>query len=76
MFNLPNTNNSIIANNQTTTTFRYGTTQDTYIIFSIVFAVDAYQPDIVGINSLETINGIAVLAIYLCLLHQQLFLLN
>jgi hypothetical protein len=60
MFNLPNTNNSIIANNQTTTTFRYGTTQDTYIIFSIVFAVDAYQPDIVGINSLETINGIAV----------------
>jgi uncharacterized repeat protein (TIGR01451 family) len=57
MFNLPNTNNSIIANNQTATTFRYGTTQDTYIIFSIIFAVDAYQPDIVGVNSLETVNG-------------------
>jgi hypothetical protein len=62
MFNLPNTNNSIIANNQSATTFRYGTTQDTYIIFSIVFAVDAYQPDIVGVNSLETVNGVAASA--------------
>lgn len=57
MFDLPNTNNSIIANNQTSTTFRYGTTQDTYVIFSIVFAVDAYQPDIIGVNSIQTING-------------------
>lgn len=60
MFDLPNTNNSLIANNQTSTTFRYGTTQDTYIIFSIVFAVDAYQPDIVGVNTLETVNNVPV----------------
>lgn len=57
MFNIPNANNSIITNNQSSTTFRYGTTQDTYIIYSIVFAVDAYQPDIVGINTLETVNN-------------------
>lgn len=58
MFNIPNANNSIITNNQSSTTFRYGTTQDTYIIYSIVFAVDAYQPDIVGINTLETVNNV------------------
>ncbi|MCA1807528.1 MAG: DUF11 domain-containing protein, partial [Actinobacteria bacterium] len=45
MFNLPNTNNSLITNGQTSTTFRYGTTQDTYVIFCIVMSVDA-QPAI------------------------------
>lgn len=50
MFDLPNANNQIIANNQTRTKFRFGTTQDTYIIYNIVFAVDAYVPEIVGEN--------------------------
>jgi hypothetical protein len=59
-FSIPNTGNSVIANNQTSTTFRYGTTQDTYVIFSIVFGVDAYEPEIAGVNSLQTINGVAV----------------
>lgn len=50
-FDLPNTNNSLIANNQTSTTFNYGTTQDTYIIYNIVFAVDAYVPTVIGENT-------------------------
>ncbi|WP_353102109.1 hypothetical protein [Myroides odoratus] len=50
MFDLDNTSNSIIANNQSTTNFAYGTSQDTYIIYNIVFAVDAYVPEIIGEN--------------------------
>lgn len=57
VFDLPNVNNSIIGNNQTSTTFRYGSNQDTYIIFGIVFSVDAYEPDIIGINTLTQTNG-------------------
>uniref|UniRef100_UPI002638FEED Ig-like domain-containing protein n=1 Tax=uncultured Christiangramia sp. TaxID=503836 RepID=UPI002638FEED len=57
MFNVPNQNNSVIGNNQSEATFRYGTTQDTYIIYSLAMSVDAYQPKIEGINSIESING-------------------
>ncbi|MBB4802426.1 gliding motility-associated-like protein [Flavobacterium nitrogenifigens] len=57
MFKLPNENKDIIGNNQTSTTFRYGSTVDTYVIFSIVMAVDAYVPEIEGIISATTING-------------------
>ncbi len=46
MFYISNTNNSVITNNQTTTTFKYGSDQDTYIIFCIAMAVDAYIPEI------------------------------
>ena len=46
MFYIPNTGNSIITNNQTSTTFRYGSTQDTYIIHCIAMASDAYLPGI------------------------------
>lgn len=59
VFDLPNTNNSIIGNNQTSTTFRYGSNQDTYIIFGIVFAVDAYEPEIIGINTLTQTNSVS-----------------
>jgi len=51
MFDLPNGGNTIINNNQTTTRFRYGTNGDFYTIFSVVFAVDAYVPEVVGENS-------------------------
>lgn len=47
MFYIDNPDNSIITNNQTSTTFKYGTTQDTYIIYCIAMAVDAYRPEIV-----------------------------
>src|SRR5690606_32801282 len=50
-FDLTNTNNSLIANNATNTRFRYGSTQDTYVIFNMVLAVDAYVPEVVGENS-------------------------
>ncbi|MFV0377742.1 MAG: hypothetical protein ACK5JD_10635, partial [Mangrovibacterium sp.] len=45
MDTIPNAGNSIITNNQTSTRFRYGTNQDTYIIFCIGMAVDAYIPE-------------------------------
>ena len=57
MFDIPNTGNTIIANNQTSTTLRYGSTQDTYVIFLAALAVDAYIPDAEGVMSLITING-------------------
>ena len=57
MFNIANPGNSVIANNQTSTTLRYGSTQDTYVIFMAAFAVDAFIPDAEGVMSLITING-------------------
>ena len=50
---VPNTGNSVIGNNQTSTKFRYGSdgdngggnNRDTYVIFNVVFAVDAYVPE-------------------------------
>ena len=58
MFNIPNPGNSVIANNQTSTTLRYGSTQDTYVIFMAAMAVDAYIPEAEGVMSLVTINGL------------------
>ena len=58
MFNIPNPGNTVIANNQTSTTLRYGSTQDTYVIFMAAMAVDAYIPDPEGVMSLVTINGL------------------
>jgi gliding motility-associated-like protein/uncharacterized repeat protein (TIGR01451 family) len=57
MWDVPNPNNSIIANGQTSTVFRYGTSTDTYNIYSIAFSVDAYVPDIQGLNQVVSING-------------------
>ncbi len=57
MFYLPNENKDIIGNNQTSTTFKYGSTVDSYAIFSIVMAVDAYVPEIEGVLTATTING-------------------
>ncbi|WP_168187607.1 DUF11 domain-containing protein [Pedobacter sp. G11] len=51
MFNLANSGNSIISNNQVSTRFQYGSTQDTYSIFNIVFAVDAYIPEVQVFNA-------------------------
>lgn len=48
------TNNFIIGNNQTSTIFKYGSTQDTYIIYNLVFAVDAYIPDVEVVNQVLT----------------------
>ncbi|MEI6680302.1 MAG: hypothetical protein WCL21_16960, partial [Mariniphaga sp.] len=62
MFNIPNSGNAVITNNQIATKFQYGSTQDTYIIFCIAMAVDAYKPQIEGLISVKEIkrNGMAV----------------
>lgn len=46
MFDLNNTGNRLITNNQTSTRFRFGTAQDSYVIFNITFAVDAFVPEV------------------------------
>lgn len=50
MFELENSGNQLIGNNQESTTFAFGSNQDTYIIHNIVFAVDAYVPEVIGEN--------------------------
>ena len=54
---LDNSAKNYITNNQTSTRFRYRTGTDTYIIFSIVFAVDAYVPEVEPVNTVITVNG-------------------
>src|SRR5690606_24246438 len=49
MFDMNNANNKYIDNNQTSTSFPYGSTQDTYIIFNTTFSVDAYIPEPEGV---------------------------
>src|SRR5690606_7493519 len=53
MFNISNPGNTVVTNNQTSTRFQYGSTQDTYIIFCIAMAVDAYIPDVELVVSTE-----------------------
>lgn len=66
-FNLDNASNSLIANNQTSTRFQYanngGGGQDTYVIYNIVFAVDAYVPEAEGVNlpsQIQPLTGLAI----------------
>src|SRR5690554_1873960 len=59
-FNIPNPGNSVVTNGQTSTRFRYGSTQDTYVIFCVAMAVDAYVPDVEALVSTEFVNGIPV----------------
>lgn len=58
-FSLPNENNQVIGNNQTSTNFRYGTVGDTFAIFAIALAVDSYLPKVENIISVSSINGIS-----------------
>ena len=48
MFKIDNPGNAIINNKQTSTKFRYGSQQDTYVISCIAMSVDAYVPDVQG----------------------------
>lgn len=54
MFTIPNPNNSVIGNGQTSTRFKYGSTIDTYAVFNITFAIDADRPLVEGLHQLET----------------------
>uniref|UniRef100_UPI00286D2546 Ig-like domain-containing protein n=1 Tax=Flavobacterium sp. TaxID=239 RepID=UPI00286D2546 len=60
MFTIPNANNTVLGNNQTSTRFKYGSTQDTYVIFAIAMAVDAYIPEVENIITATTINNVPV----------------
>lgn len=57
VFDIPNTGNSIISNGQTSTQFRYGTDGDAYVIYNIVMAVDANEPEVQGYHYVTTINN-------------------
>lgn len=46
--------NVLIGNGDTSTTFQYGSDQDAYTIFNMVFAVDAYIPQAEGVSKVVT----------------------
>lgn len=53
-FNLPNTNNSIIKNNDTNTVLESGSLNEGYFLINTVFAVDSYQTDIIAENKITS----------------------
>lgn len=57
VFPIPNPNNEVIGNGQTETKFRYGSAIDTYVIYNMTFAVNAYVPGIEPNNTVKKING-------------------
>ncbi|TXE06501.1 hypothetical protein ES711_13385 [Gelidibacter salicanalis] len=67
MFDLDNADKAIINNNQTSAQFQYGSTQDTYAIFNITFAVDSYVPEAEGLLSVVEIQGSPATAPYVAL---------
>lgn len=58
MFTIPNTDNLVIGNNQTSTTFRFGSTSDVFTIFGFAMSVDAYVPEPKGLISVNSINNV------------------
>jgi len=58
MFIIPNASNSVIGNNQTSTTFRFGSTSDVFTIFGFAMSVDAYIPEPKGLTSVTSINNV------------------
>lgn len=57
MFDIPNSGNAVIGNNQNSVTYRYGTAQDTYIIYCMAMSVDTYKPTPEAIMSVASIDG-------------------
>jgi hypothetical protein len=60
-YTIDNPGNTVVGNGQTATTFRYGTTQDTYIIYNITMSVNSYVPEVEGLVSVININGSSTL---------------
>ena len=58
MFTVPNASNLVIGNNQTATTFRFGSTSDVFTIFGFAMSVDAYIPEPNGLISVNSINNV------------------
>lgn len=57
-FDLDNKQKQLIRNNQRETKFRYGTTGDTYVIYNLVLAVDAFIPEII-IENIPITNDVS-----------------
>lgn len=57
LWDIPNPDNSIIGNNQTSTRFRFGTKQDLYSIYAFAFSVRSYLPVLQALNQIQGING-------------------
>jgi len=58
MFTIPNALNLNIANGQTSTNFKYGSTLDKFSIFGFAMSVDSYVPEPKGLISVNSINNI------------------
>lgn len=58
MFTIPNTGNLVIGNNQTSTTFRFGSSGDIFTIFGFAMSVDAYIPEPQGLIVVNKIGGV------------------
>ena len=63
-FDVTNNNNNIIGNSQTSTTFQYANNgsggQDTFVIYNIVFAVDAYVPEVESVSKVSSANTVDI----------------
>jgi uncharacterized repeat protein (TIGR01451 family) len=58
VWDISNPDNSIIANEQTSIKFRFGSKQDLYNIYAMAFSVRSYLPVIEAMNQLVSINGV------------------
>lgn len=58
MFTIPNSGNTVIGNNQTSTNFRFGSTYEVFTIFGFAMSVDAYIPNPKGLISVNSINNV------------------
>jgi hypothetical protein len=57
---VPNPGNSLIANNQSSTKFRYGTNQDLFALYAMALSVSSNSPNIEAQNQIKTINDAPV----------------
>lgn len=60
MFEINNTNNSLITNEQTDASFRFGTTGDIFSVYLLIMSVDGYIPTLDGVNVVSKINNIPI----------------
>lgn len=58
MWDVPNPDNSIIANSQSSINFRFGTVQDVFTLYMFAFSVRSYVPDIQALHKISKINGL------------------
>lgn len=57
MFEIPNINNEVITNGQTSVNFKYGSKDETVVIYGMAFSVDSYIPEVNVLITAQNING-------------------